>query len=121
MITAQYRLRGKRHSGLLDQFTMQSETAPGVWEPIDLTGYVVRLQARTLPYEEAPLLVTLTEGDGITVTPLEGRISLRIDETRAADIPVGAFWYDLRLDPPSGDAQYLVAGPFIWESVVTLP
>jgi hypothetical protein len=127
MNTARYRLRGKRHSGLTDQFTLQEEVAPvdpeddPTWEAIDLTGYTARLQVRTLPHEEGELLATLTEGDGLTVTPLEGRIAIDIDETASVDIPAGAWWYDLRLVPPTGHPQYLVAGPFLWESVVTVP
>jgi hypothetical protein len=121
VITAQYRLRGKRHSGLDDTLTLETETAPDVWTPIDLTGYDVRLQVRTEPYETASLVTTLTAGDGLTVTPAAGRIRIHVDETKSADIPCGSFWYDLRLDPPAGDAVYLVAGPFVWESPVTLP
>jgi hypothetical protein len=121
MNTGTYRLRGKRHSGLTDQFTLETETAPDVWEAIDLTGYTARLQVRTQPHENGELLYTLTDGAGLTITPLEGRIAVRITEVQSVDIPCGAWWYDLRLVPPVGDPEYLVGGPFIMESVVTVP
>lgn len=121
MITAMYRLRGKRHSGLTDAFTIETETAPDVWTPVDLTGWDARLQVRTEPHENATLIHTLTTGAGLTITPAAGRIGIIIDEAAAEAIPCGSFWYDLRLEPPTGDAGYLVGGPFLWEAVVTVP
>jgi hypothetical protein len=122
MITATYRLRGKRHSGLTDAFTIEQETAPGVWAPVDLTGWTARLQVRTLPNETAALVYTMTEGAGLTITPAAGHIAMHVPEADADMIPCGSFWFDLRLTPPAGgDSQYLVSGPFLWESVVTVP
>lgn len=121
MNTATYRLRGKRHSGLTDAFTIETETAPDVWEPVNLTGYDARLQVRTEPHEDASLVTTLTTGSGLTITPAAGRITVHISEAQSVDIPCGSFWFDLRLTPPSGDAVYLISGPFLFESVVTVP
>jgi hypothetical protein len=130
VITATYPIRAKRHATWSDQLLLEQEIPPvapvtvTTWEPIDLTGYTARMMVRTRDDVEdgATLLATLdTSTTGLTLGGVAGTITMELPGTLTGMIPAGRWVYDLRLVPPSGDADYLVEGPFIMAPTVTTP
>ena len=128
MITATYPIRARQYAGWADTLLLEQEIPPvapateTTWEPIDLTGYTARMMVRTRQAETAALLATLdTATTGITIDGPAGTISLYLPDTLTGLIPAGRWAYDLRLVPPSADAEYLIEGPFYMEPSVTTP
>lgn len=78
-------------------------------DPIDLTGYSVRMQVRESVTSPTPLL-SLTIGDGITVNAPAGEITLSV----ADDVTATWAWryglYDLEIESPAGDTTRLLKG-----------
>ena len=69
---------------------------------IDLTGAVVRLDVRT-GYTGSAVALALTEGDGLTVTDLEGKIVV----AKTAVLADADYVYDLQVVYPSRTKTYL--------------
>lgn len=64
--------------------------------PIDLTDYTAALQIKLTYTDTATPLVSLTDGNGLTIDPLNGLITIEIDFTDTENLP--APWegvYDL--------------------------
>lgn len=78
--------------------------------PVDLTGYVARLQIRE-DYDSASPLVSLTsiDGGGITLNGT-GTIEIEIEHDVTASLTAGKHVYDLELESPGGEVYRLIAG-----------
>ncbi len=65
---------------------------------IDLTGASARLQVRD---DAGQVVISATAGDGLTITPAEGRIELRIDFADTGLAP-GSYRFDLEVTHTDG-------------------
>ena len=68
--------------------------------PIDITGYTAALQIRTSPLARTYVL-SLTDGDGITITGDEGLLAIHATALQTADIVNGKYSYDLEITSPA--------------------
>lgn len=110
MPAAYWKLRldqGETWSLLLRLSNSASGETPAA--PLNLTGFTVRMQIRESITSATPLL-SLTVGDGITVTPLTGEILIEV----ADDVIAAWAWryalYDLEIESPSGRTTRLLKG-----------
>lgn len=85
--------------------------------PIDVTGYTAKMQVRTSKSAESAVL-TLTDGDGITLGGVDGTITLTASATATGDIAEGTYVYDLELDSGSVVTR-LIEGAFVVSGQVT--
>jgi hypothetical protein len=82
----------------------------GVASPIDLTGWTAKMQVKTR--RAGTVKITLSGGSGLTVTPLDGQIDIRIESTATANLDCAEYSYDLQIINPA-DANFqrtLIAG-----------
>jgi hypothetical protein len=105
----------------------------GVAEPVNLTGWSARMQARR--WHDGEIAASLSsdpgEEDGLITLSAEGEIMLSLTEEQTRAIPVdltrrrrGAqaveiHRYDLELISPGGDVERLVEGTFTITAEVT--
>lgn len=75
-----------------------------------LTGYTGKMDIRNAP--GAPLLISLTSGDGITINGAAGSVRLQIDKTDTLNLKPGSYAYDLFLTDASGIAKPFLTGSF---------
>lgn len=78
--------------------------------PVDLTGYSARCQIKGARGLEEPALLTLTVGDGITLTEVDGAVEVVITDEQAAELTAGTKYYDVVLIDPSGNADCYLKG-----------
>lgn len=64
--------------------------------PIDITGYVARMQIRQ-NYDTEPV-ISLTDGDGIVLGGVAGTIDITITDEQTTDIEIIRGKYDLELE-----------------------
>lgn len=79
-----------------------------VWRDVDLTSYTARMQIR-LRKESEDILVSLTDGDGITLGSTAGTISIEISSEDTAALTFRSGVYDLEL-VSGGEVQRLLEG-----------
>lgn len=80
-------------------------------QPLDLTGYVARMQLRQEVVSSAVLIdLDSAAKGGITITPLQGKIDILITATQTAGMTVTSAAYDLEIESPSGDVYRLIQG-----------
>lgn len=63
---------------------------------VNLSGYTSRMQIRRAP-GATDTLVSLTDGQGITLGGAAGTIVMALTATQTAALPAGTWWYDLEL------------------------
>lgn len=64
-------------------------------DPVDLTTYTARMQARTT--YDAPPTLNLATGSGITLGGAAGTITISITAANTATLPAGRYLYDLEM------------------------
>lgn len=97
-------------------FTWLDETE----QPVNLTGCSARMQVRAT--HKAPttwLSLTTALNGGITLTPLEGKITMVLSATATAALPVGKGVYDLEVVMVNGDVHRVLEGTFTVKPEVT--
>lgn len=78
---------------------------------VDLTGYAVKMQLRSAA--DATVIAELTGGDGLTVTPLDGKIEINASPAKMIDTVEGAVYkYDLQVSI-GGNVRTLLRGE-VW-------
>jgi hypothetical protein len=82
--------------------------------PINLTGYVARMQIRRRP-SSADVLLSLTPA----INGAAGIITVTISATEASALPAGRAVYDLELVAPGGAVTRLIEGSVFVEAEVT--
>lgn len=65
-------------------------------DPVDITGYTAALQIRTSPLARTAVL-TLENGNGITITGAEGLLEVHATAAQTAAITNGKYAYDLEI------------------------
>lgn len=89
---------------------------PGV--PIDLTGCTARMQIRSTSGDV--IFDATTENNKITLTPLEGGISVKMTSAETDAITVSSGKYDLEVEfPVSGDVYRLLEGKIKFKPNIT--
>lgn len=85
----------------------------GRGRPINLTGYTAKMQIRERNDDTSPVLLELTTENGqIVITPLAGKVELKIPGSVTDPLTWKTAYYDLMLIPATGidDAIRLVEG-----------
>jgi hypothetical protein len=86
----------------------QYEDSNGV--PINLTNYTAKMQLRSLP-TSATAVLTLTQGNGITIVGATGLLEIHATAAQTGDIDAGFYYYDLEITAPvSGVITRLIQG-----------
>tara|TARA_R110000868_G_scaffold74293_6_gene214782 strand:+ start:2524 stop:2880 length:357 start_codon:yes stop_codon:yes gene_type:complete len=67
--------------------------------PVDITNYTAALQIRTSPLARTAVL-TLVDGDGITITGASGLIECHATAEQTAAITNGRYAYDIEITSP---------------------
>lgn len=86
--------------------------------PVNLAGYTCKMQVRTSFGAATPVL-TLSNGNGMTITAATGVIAVAITAAALAKVPAGSYKYDLEITSGSGQVTKLLAGDFDVSAEVT--
>jgi hypothetical protein len=86
--------------------------------PIDLTNYTARMQARTT-YEAGTPTLSLANGTGITLGGTAGTISLLVAASTTATIGAAQYVYDLEIESNSNEVTRVVEGTLVVTPEVT--
>ena len=85
-----------------------------VWKingnPVNLTGYTARLQARA--NRSFDPMISLVDGAGITLGAETGRVTITMTADQTAGLHAGKHKYDLELESAGGEVTRLVKGMF---------
>lgn len=87
---------------------------------VDFTAYTARMQVRASPIDPVVLL-TKTEGSGITLGAAESNIFVEITREDTIALGVGGFVYDIELTAPNGKANTFFSGKLVLNPSVTQP
>lgn len=110
----------RRRSKRLDLYIEQGATfmIPIVYKendlPVDLTGATVQSQFREKINSAVALLdLTSEPGEGLVITPLEGKIVMTITDEQTKDLKVYKGVWDMLITFPSGEKFRILKGE--WE------
>jgi hypothetical protein len=78
-------------------------------DPIDLTNYAARMQARP-SYESDTTVLNLANGTGITLGGTAGTINLLVAATTTATIGAAQYVYDLEIASASNEVTRVIEG-----------
>lgn len=88
-------------------------------DPVDLTGYTARMQARESVCSPAPLLSLTTADGGITIDGPAGLISWVVDDAVTATWTWRHGVFDLEIESGGGITRRLLAGEILVDPEVT--
>jgi hypothetical protein len=94
-------------------FTIKTGTTP--W---DLTSYTARMQMRTAVGASSTLL-SLTNGNGITLGGAAGTVSVSVSAAATAAITAGRYVYDLEVQSAAGQVWRVIEGKATVSAEVT--
>ncbi len=86
--------------------------------PLDLSGHTITAHLRR--YRLGPLVVAFTV---VVESAEDGELTISLSAAQTAALKCGEFpthsasryWWDLKVDPPSGDTFFLIQGEaFVW-------
>lgn len=86
--------------------------------PVNLTGYTAAMQIRRT-HADATALVSLTNGNGLTIEGTDGRVRIEIPASTTATLTPGRYVYDLVLTDLASKKKRLVEGVAIVDAGVT--
>lgn len=89
---------------------------PGGGDPIDLTGYTVRMQVRRTALHPQPVLVI---SPYLTLGGEAGTITGAVPAEVMASLPAGEYRYDLEVESGGGEVRRLLKGAFIVDPEVS--
>lgn len=87
--------------------------------PLNLTGYVARMQLRTSYVSPSFALELTTENGRLLLTPLTGIITLSLSATTTAALAAKKYVYDLEIVSPTGFVTRVLQGEAIVSPEVT--
>lgn len=79
-------------------------------EPLDLTGYTVRMMVREDYDSLEPAIDASTDNGKITLEPLLGIITITISDTETTALTIESGVWDMEMVSPSGQVTRLVQG-----------
>ena len=94
-----------------DNFVHQITWVDDAGEPINLTGYTARMQARKA-IGNSTVLMTATDTDGLTLGGAAGTIDIELPPSKTNIATVDNV-YDLEVTSPSSFVTTLVQGEFV--------
>lgn len=86
--------------------------------PIDVTGYLARMQARATPASATPF-ISLTQGSGISVGDTNGLFVISMSATATAALAPFEGVYDFEIEDPAGNVYLVMGGKFTCLAEVT--
>lgn len=97
----------------------EDQNNPGVYLPVDLTGYTAKMQVRKAP--TAPLILELsTANTYITLGGVNGLINLVVPANVTASLPPGKYKYDLDLTDTNAFVTRFIQGNFEIVGTITV-
>lgn len=90
----------------------------GEGNPVDLTDYTARMQARE-SYTSATTVLDIDSSDGITLGGTAGSIQINVNATTTAAIGAAQYVYDMELVSNSGEVTRLIEGTLVVTPEVT--
>ena len=78
-------------------------------QPVDLTDYTARMQARP-SYESNVVALNLTNGSGITLGGTAGTVGLLVPASITATVGAAQYVYDMELVSGSGEVTRFIEG-----------
>lgn len=96
--------------------SMTYQNAEG--QPIDLTNYDARMQART-SYDAANAILDIADGSGIILGGTTGEVTISVPAGTTANIPAAQYVYDLELISSANEVTRLIEGTLIVTPEVT--
>ncbi len=88
-------------------------------EPIDLTGYTAKLEAKYSISDADPFLSLTTENGGITLGGSAGTVEINADAAATLALTAGVGVYDLQMTSGAGVVDYLLQGKMTVQKMVT--
>jgi hypothetical protein len=99
---------------------LQLRDGPDIYSPIkDLTGYTARIQLRSDINSPDVILELTTENGRISISPLEGKIQLRLGAAETSALEFAKAVYDMEVSSPLGIVTRVVQGNFSLSRQVT--
>ena len=114
MTAAKYDITIEKGTTFIQEFVYKDSNS----QIIDLTGYTARMQVRQSE-PSSTTIFNLTDVDGITIAPLEGKLSVRIEAADTASISAITAVYDLEIEATDGTVTRLVEGKVAIKQEVT--
>lgn len=78
--------------------------------PVDMTGWTARMQIRPEVDSDSVIAELTTENGGITIEPLEGKISLFLSDVETGAFSFESAVYDIELVDQAGDVHRDIEG-----------
>lgn len=88
-------------------------------DPINLSGYTARMQARPTPTSSTIYINISTTLGGVTITPAIGLITLALSATQTAALDFSTARYDLEIQSSTGVVTRLIEGTITLSREVT--
>ena len=99
---------------------LQLRDGPDIYSPVkDLTGYTARIQLRSDINSPDVILELTTENGRIALSPLEGKIQLKLSATETSALDFAKAVYDMEVSSPTGDVTRVIQGNFSLSRQVT--
>lgn len=103
------------------RFTRTVTYTDSAGSAIDMSGWDLRMQARTVP-DSTDTVLDISDGGGLTyIDAAAGEFEIDVSAVTMADVPAGTYWYDLEC-VPGGDETFafaLLAGRLVVAAEVT--
>lgn len=87
--------------------------------PVDLTGWIGRMQARTAITAEDTLFSLTTENGGITLGGAAGTVTVLIEPEETSTFPPAKYVYDIELEAADGYVKDFLEGKITVTAEVT--
>lgn len=88
-------------------------------QPVNLTGYTAAMQIRRTPDSATALVSISSPSNGITIDPLNGKVTIEIPYTTTSTLTPGKYVYDLVLTNTASKKKRLVEGVVVVDAGVT--
>lgn len=98
-------------------FSQNVFASDGLGEPLDMTGYVARMQVRP-DFGETAILDLSSPSNGIVID--EELVQVTITAAQTAALDAGNYKYDLEVESPDGTVLQLLYGSFKVKESITV-
>lgn len=88
-------------------------------QPVDLTGYIARMQVREKHSSPNPTLDLTMENGGISIGECQGSITLYVSAAQTENLVPKKYVYDLEIESSEGMVYRIVEGDFLVTPEVT--
>ena len=88
-------------------------------KPVDLTGYIARMQVREKHASPNTILDLTVENGGISVGECEGSISIYVSATQTKNLVSKKYVYDLEIESSEEMVYRIIEGDFVVTPEVT--